>query len=127
MCRSISFNTSKSMLENRTSMPRDAKAVEDELNAKIREWWNQYDKGEGSSSNVTVEKGASEDQDLWDAVPVIDSKLVLETTIIFEQMLGVELQFNLIKPGGYQSIDELIADLVPKMIEFAQQQDQVKD
>lgn len=108
-------------------MPRDAKALEGELNAKIREWWKQYDEGKGSSSNVIVEKGASDDQDLWDDVPVIDSKLVVETTIIFEQVLGVELQSNLIKPGGYGSIDELITDIVPKMIEFARQQDLVKD
>ena len=47
--------------------------------------------------------------------PAIDSKRVLDATIITERVLGIELPPEIIKPGGYDSCEEMIGDLVPKL------------
>ena len=45
----------------------------------------------------------------------IDSKRVLDTTLITEEVLGIELPPEIIKPGGYETFDEMVSDLVPKL------------
>jgi hypothetical protein len=45
----------------------------------------------------------------------IDSKRVVDATLITEEVLGIELPPEIIKPGGYDSCDAMIADLVPKL------------
>ena len=47
--------------------------------------------------------------------PAIDSKRVVDATIITKQILDIELPPEIIKPGGYDSCDEMLADLVPKL------------
>jgi hypothetical protein len=56
---------------------------------------------------------------LWDKMPVIDSKAVAETSPIFERHLGIPLDPRLIRPGGYSSADDLVNELVPRMIAAA--------
>lgn len=45
----------------------------------------------------------------------IDSKRVLDATFVTEEVLGLELPPELIKPGGYESFEEMIDDIVPKL------------
>lgn len=47
--------------------------------------------------------------------PAIDSKRVVDATLVTEEVLGVELPPEIIKPGGYDSCEALIADIVPKL------------
>ncbi|MFM8979571.1 MAG: hypothetical protein ACKOSS_03815 [Planctomycetia bacterium] len=49
----------------------------------------------------------------------MDSKSVARTSPIFEKVLGVPLDINLIRPGGYRDIEDVINDLVPKMDKHA--------
>src|SRR5687768_1172600 len=45
--------------------------------------------------------------------PAIDSKRVVDATIVTEEVLGIELPPEIIKAGGYASCEELVADIVP--------------
>lgn len=47
--------------------------------------------------------------------PAIDSKRVVDATVITKKVLGIELPPEIIKPGGYASCAEMIADIVPKL------------
>lgn len=47
--------------------------------------------------------------------PAIDSKRVLDATLITEGVLGIALPPEIIKPGGYESCEAMIEDIVPKL------------
>lgn len=47
--------------------------------------------------------------------PAIDSKRVLDATVVTKKVLEIELPPEIIKPGGYDSCAEMIADIVPKL------------
>jgi len=47
--------------------------------------------------------------------PAIDSKRVLDATAVTKKVLEIELPPEIIKPGGYESCAEMIADIVPKL------------
>ena len=47
--------------------------------------------------------------------PAIDSKRVIDATVITKKVLGIELPPEIIKPGGYDSCEEMIADIIPKL------------
>lgn len=47
--------------------------------------------------------------------PAIDSKRVVDATVITKRVLNIELPPQIIKPGGYASCEEMISDLVPKL------------
>jgi hypothetical protein len=47
--------------------------------------------------------------------PAIDSKRVVDATFITEEILGIELPPEIIKPGGYESCEAMIEDIVPRL------------
>jgi hypothetical protein len=47
--------------------------------------------------------------------PAIDSKRVVDATVITKKVLGIPLPPAIIKPGGYASCEEMIDDLIPKL------------
>lgn len=47
--------------------------------------------------------------------PAIDSKRVIDATVITKKVLGIPLPPAIIKPGGYASCEEMIDDLIPKL------------
>ena len=48
-------------------------------------------------------------------LPAINSKRVVDATVITKKVLGIELPPAIIKPGGYNSCAEMVADIVPKL------------
>jgi hypothetical protein len=47
--------------------------------------------------------------------PAIDSKRVVDATVVTKKVLGIELPPAIIKPGGYTSCEEMTDDIVPKL------------
>lgn len=93
-----------------------------QLAADLREWWNNETSDwdalvEGSGDSAQDGADANTASDLWGTMPTVDSKAVARTAPIFEEHLGIPLDISLIRPGGYGSIGDVIADLVPKMVE----------
>ena len=81
-----------------------------ELRAAIRSWWHQ----ESADWDAAVE-GTGGDVDLWDDLPMVDSKAIVRSSPLFKQYLGVPLDIKLVRKGGYKRIDEAISELVPLM------------
>lgn len=47
--------------------------------------------------------------------PAIDSKRVVDATVVTKKVLDIELPPQIIKAGGYASCAEMVADIVPKL------------
>lgn len=47
--------------------------------------------------------------------PAIDSKRVVDATAVTKEVLGIPLPPAIIKPGGYESCEQMIEDIVPKL------------
>jgi hypothetical protein len=84
--------------------------------AELKAWWARecadWDSTVSGTDSVSLPGGV----DLWNDMPTVDSKAVARTSPIFERHLGVPLDVKLIRPGGYATIDDVITDLVPKMV-----------
>ena len=52
--------------------------------------------------------------DLWESMPIVDSKTVARMAPIFEKYEGRRFDVKRIRPGGYPSINDMIEDLVYK-------------
>lgn len=85
----------------------------------LKEWWET--ESTDWDALVTGAVPATDPTiDLWDDMPVVDSKAVARASPLFEQHLGLPLDVKLIRAGGYKSIDEMIDYLVLLMDEAAQ-------
>ncbi len=86
--------------------------VREALAEKLRDW------DELVRDGVTGEVD-HEHADAWGSMPVIDSKVVVELVPVFEDVLGCDFDLKLIRAGGYNSEDELVAELIPAVLEAA--------
>lgn len=84
-----------------------------ELIGELKVWYAE----ETASIDGSIEAGAPSGTggSIISTGPAIDSKRVVDATVATKKVLGVELPPAIIKPGGYDSFDELIDDLVPKL------------
>jgi hypothetical protein len=84
-----------------------------ELISELEAWFEE----EVASIDGTVVAGAPSGSggSIFAMRPAIDSKRVVDATVITKQVLGIELPPEIIKPGGYNSCAELVADIVPKL------------
>jgi hypothetical protein len=69
--------------------------------------------GSGGSSGMTTALGSG--SGLYGNMPQIDSKVVSKASPIIEKHLGFKLPLDLIRRGGYESFNDLMADLAPKL------------
>ena len=82
-------------------------AVCTQLDAELRAWWQEEQ--EDWDAQVTGDTTAG--SDLWTAMPTVDSKTVARMAPIFKKHLG-RFDVRDIRPGGYDSIDDVIQHLV---------------
>ena len=84
-----------------------------ELIARLEAWYEE----ESASIDGTVLASAPSGTggSIIVMMPAIDSKRVVDATVITKQVLGIELPPAIIKPGGYNSCAEMVADIVPKL------------
>lgn len=96
-----------------SSTPKDNPATSKRqvLEKELRQWWCKRNEEWGSKSGGDVEG------DLWEETPEIDSKEVVKAGNKCEPHLDGEFDTSIVQEGGYSSIEDLIDDLVPKMIE----------
>lgn len=82
-------------------------AIEDELTGwfgTMKEEWNEDIRSDGGGGSG-----------LWHHMPEIDSKVVARTLPIFEEHLGTEVKPSVIQQGGYDSIPQMMDDIVGKV------------
>jgi len=83
------------------------------LVAELEEWFEE----ETAAIDGSVEAGAPSGSggSIMGMRPAIDSKRVVDATVVTKKVLDIELPPQIIKAGGYASCEEMIADLVPKL------------
>lgn len=81
-----------------------------DLEEELRDWWEQRNTELGG-----IDDDSMDDNDLWGNIPEIDSKAAARTAPICEEQLGIEFDMSMIREGGYESIDDLIEDLIPQL------------
>ena len=91
----------------------DVDDVRTRLAVDLRAEWNR----EQADWDAQVAGDDATATDLWGSMPTVDSKAVARMSPIFEKHLGRPLDVRLIRPGGYDSIDEVIEILVAKMMD----------
>ena len=84
-----------------------------ELIAELKDW---YDEEIASiDGSIETEAPSGTGGSIISISPAIDSKRVVDATVCTQTILGMELPSKIIKPGGYDSFDEMIEDLMPKL------------
>lgn len=84
----------------------------EELEAEVHMHWAE----EQASWDAKVEgQEAPSGDGLWDDLPCIDSKDVARMAPIFEKHLGVRFDAKHIRAGGYDDVNEVLEDLIPKL------------
>ena len=100
---------------------RPAREAHERLSNALHEWWGR----EQADWDARIEDNGAEavsdaaGSDLWESMPMIDSKAVARTSPIFEEHMGRPLDISLIRPGGYDSVTNMIRHLVPAMMDVS--------
>ncbi|MEN6543674.1 hypothetical protein [Parvibaculum sp.] len=83
------------------------------LIAELKEWFEE----EAAAIDGSVEADAPSGPggSIIGMRPAIDSKRIVDATVVTKKVLDIELPPQIIKAGGYASCEEMIADLVPKL------------
>jgi hypothetical protein len=83
------------------------------LIAEFEAWFQE----EAASIDGSVDAGAPSGSggSIIGMRPTIDSKRVLDATVVTKKVLEIELPPEIIRPGGYRSCEDMIADIVPKL------------
>lgn len=95
-------------------MPRARGAIQDELTKKLRKWLARELKVRKLQPIPKTTKAS-----IWDRMSGVDSKTVMRSSPVFKEVLGIDLDPRLVRAGGYKNEDDVINDLVPKMMEKA--------
>ena len=84
-----------------------------ELVAELEAWFAE----ETAAIDGSIEAGApaGDGGSIIGMRPAIDSKRVVDATVITKKVFGIELPPQIIEAGGYGSCAEMIADIVPKL------------
>lgn len=105
----------------RASSSQDLGALAAQLAGDLNSWWTEEGQDWDAAVMAADPQSLPGGDDLWDDMPKVDSKAIARTSPIFMRHLGVPLDVKLIRRGGYASIEDAIADLVPKMAARAAQ------
>jgi hypothetical protein len=83
------------------------------LVAALEDWFEE----EVEAIDAGVEGGAPSGSggSIMGMRPAIDSKRVLDATVVTKKVLEIDLPPEIIKPGGYDNCADMIADIVPKL------------
>jgi transcriptional regulator with XRE-family HTH domain len=87
------------------------------MNGALSDWYDDACKTFDDSIDEVLGKGGDASQDpltIWDEMPAIDSKDAVGALLVIEDETGLQLPADLVRPGGYSSLEDLTADLLPK-------------
>jgi acyl carrier protein len=80
---------------------------------KLREWWD--DETGAGSANDPFSGSPIRGGSVFDLQPAVDSLRVVRALVIIENHLGFKVPVNVIQRGGYDSFEEMVTDIVPKV------------
>ena len=91
-------------------MPNAESFDEPALLKDLQDWWDSEVGGDDPLAPPKPPGGT-----IFDALPAIDSLGVVTSLIVMETHLPCKVPPRLIRPGGYNSFDDLVADMMPKL------------
>jgi hypothetical protein len=108
------------MFDNRTDEMMFIAGTKDEFATKqatlIKELKDWFDNETAAiDGSIVADAPSGDGGSIIGNTPPIDSKRVLDATLIVEEVLGFELPAEIIQPGGYASFDEMVAHLIPQL------------
>lgn len=84
-----------------------------ELIHKLEAWFEE--ETAAIDGSILADAPAGVGGSIMSTRPAIDSKRVVDATMVTKEVLGIDLPPEIIKPGGYESCADMIADIVPKL------------
>jgi hypothetical protein len=94
---------------------RTARFPEEELTATLTKWWaaEALERVDDPFSPVLQTVGT-----IYELLPALDSLTIVRSFLIIEEIMEMPVPVCLVKPGGYQSREEMLGDLVPKLRKY---------
>lgn len=87
-----------------------------ELEARLHDWHARecipFDDAVRAASAAEV---TEDDLSIWSDMPAIDSKLAISALLEIEAVTTLEIPATFIRSGGYETLQDLIDDLFPKV------------
>ena len=81
------------------------------MRAELQSWWDsQVDSSDDPFAAPKPPVGT-----ISDVVPVVDSLSVTTALVAIEKHVGFKVPPRVIQRGGYNSFDEMVNDLIPKV------------
>jgi hypothetical protein len=94
--------------------PKEAPArfPESDIINALEKWWKDESvERSGDPFGDESEGGGI----LYDLLPSLDSLTVVRSLLVIEKILTIEIPVSLVKRGGYETKEEMLEDLVPKL------------
>src|SRR3954468_12986149 len=79
----------------------------------LKDWYEEGTAAIAGSVGSAAPSGSG--GSIISARPAIDSKRVVDATLITEAVLGIELPPEIIKAGGYESYEAMLDHIVPRL------------
>jgi hypothetical protein len=102
-----------SEVPNRDELAKKFDDTKDKLISELKAWYDEETTSIDGAIQAAAPSGAG--GSIVTISPAIDSKRVVDATLVTEAVLGIELPPEIIKPGGYETFEEMIEDIVPKL------------
>jgi hypothetical protein len=80
------------------------------LLADLKTWWDEQVGKDDPFAPPKPPPGT-----IMDTLPVMDSLAVVEALVVIDKYLPFEVHPTVIRPGGYDSFQDLTQDLLPKL------------
>ncbi|MAB11754.1 hypothetical protein [Hyphomonas sp.] len=85
----------------------------DELSTALKDWYEE--EAHAIDADIVSDAPSGTGGSIISKTPAIDSKRVLDASSVTSEILDIEIPPEIIKPGGYDSCDEMLDDLLPKL------------
>ena len=99
-----------------SEMSSDLGYSEDELMAKLQDWWD--DQLAAAADDPFADPPPTTGT-IFEVIPVIDSLSVVTALVKIETHVNFKIPVSIIKPGGYNSFEEMTGHLLPAVREMA--------
>ena len=83
------------------------------LSAALKDWYKE--EAEAIDTDIIDDAPSGTGGSIISKTPAIDSKRVLDASSVTIEILDIEIPPEIIKPGGYDSCEEMLDDLLPKL------------
>lgn len=79
----------------------------------LQDWWSDH--VGGGPDDPFADPAPTATGTIFDVIPVIDSLGVVTGLLTFEKHVGFKVPPRIIRRGGYNSFDDMVSDLLPKV------------